>query len=332
MTIRPAQRQNTPLIIGLAGPTKAGKTFSALRLATGLQGDGPIVMLNAEGPRGHQYADTFQYLSGEIEAPFRPEKYITGMRQAMAVQPSVLIIDSVSHMHDAPGGILHWHEEILDRMAGDDQKKRERATFSAWVQPKAAENEFIYAMLELRIPVILCMRAKEKLRLRKGKDPEFFWGPIVGERVAFETLFTLIFPPHARGVPDLAISDMREPFDTMVSETGPVDEALGRRLADWARGSSSSPDPVVPGGVPYEEIQKRHPTIPLPPGESEPRPVRTPVDDAVDELDNVKTIAQRKALWARLTVGESALMNSLIAEEQKRLLTHNVQAQKRVGG
>lgn len=240
VSFKPAKRENTPLIIGIAGPTKSGKTYSALRLAAGLANGRQVVMLNAEGARGHQYADKFSYVACDLKAPFRPTMYTEALREAAKLKPGAIIIDSVSHMHDGPGGVLEWHEEELDRMAGSDFKKRERVTFAAWVKPKAAENQFIYAMLDMPCALILAMRAKEKVKLIKGKDPvDLGWQPIVGERVAFETIFTLMLPPHSKGVPDLGISEMREPFDSMVPAERPIDEDLGRKLASWAVGGSA---------------------------------------------------------------------------------------------
>jgi hypothetical protein len=239
-TFRPAIRQKTPLIVGVAGPTKSGKTMSSLRLATGMARGGKIAMINAEGARGHQYADKFNYVAVEMEAPFRPTRYTEAVRAAQELNPSVLIIDSVSHMHDGPGGILDWHEEELDRVAGDDQAKRQRATFAAWVKPKAAENEFIYMLLGCTFPVILALRAKEKIKLQGGKVIDLGWQPIVSDRVAFETIFTVMLTPHCKGVPDLTISDMREPFDTMIPQGRPLDEALGQQLAEWSAGTSQT--------------------------------------------------------------------------------------------
>ena len=243
-TFRPAKRENTPLIIGIAGPTKSGKTYSAHRLSRGLVGDRPnpkIIMLNAEGARGHQYADGFSYIACDIAAPFGPDRYSEAVVEIKKQGPDALIIDSCSHMHDGPGGMLEWHEAELDRMAANDYKKRERCTYAAWIKPKAAENAFIYAMLSLDCPVILCFRAKEKLKIVPGKDPvDLGWQPIAGDRITFETIFTLVLPPHSKGVPDLSASEMREPFDTMVPAGKPIDEALGRQLAAWARGGSTS--------------------------------------------------------------------------------------------
>jgi hypothetical protein len=245
VTFRPAVRENTPLIIGIGGPTKSGKTFSALRMAVGLANGGTVAMINAEGLRGHQYAEKFKYVACDLTPPFRPTAYTDALKEAAKLKPAVTIVDSASHMHDGPGGILEWHEEVLDRMAGTDYNKRQRSTFAAWVEPKAAENQFIYQMLGMQCPVILCFRAKEKIKIVPGKEPiDLGWQPIAGERVAFETLFTLMLPPHSKGMPDLEISDMREPFDTIVPKGKPIDEALGRQLAAWAIGKTPAATPA----------------------------------------------------------------------------------------
>lgn len=260
ITFRPAIRENTPLIIGIAGPTKSGKTYSALRVATGLAKGGVIAMINAEGLRGHQYADKFKYVTCDLAPPFRPDSYTDALQAASTLNPAVVIIDSVSHMHDGPGGILEWHEEILDRMAGTDRGKRDKCTFTAWVEPKAAENQFIYALLSMKCPVILCLRAKEKIKIVTGKPPiDLGWQPIVGERVAFETIFTLMLTPHCKGAPDLSLSDMREPFDVLVPKGKPLDEALGKVLADWSTGS------VIPASqAPAQKPAESAPPEPLP--------------------------------------------------------------------
>ena len=243
---RPAVRENTPLIIGIAGPTKSGKTYSAHRLARGLAPSGEIIMLNAEGAKGHQYADRFKYTACDLVPPYRYGMYEEVLREAYARKPGAIIVDSISHAHDGPGGFLEWHEEELDRIAGKDFGKRDKANFTAWIKPKAAENAYRYALQEAPCPVLLCMRAKEKLKIVTGKPPiDLGWQPIVGEGLAFETIFTLMLPPHSRGVPDLEISELREPFDALIPKGKPIDEELGTKLAEWARGraAATAPDP-----------------------------------------------------------------------------------------
>lgn len=251
VTFRPARREHTPLIIGLAGPTKSGKTYSAHRIAVGLALGGQVVMLNAEGAKGHQYADRFDYMAADLTAPFSPQSYTDALVAALNLKPAVVIIDSLSHMHDGPGGLLEYHDAELDRMAGNDQGKRQRMTWAAWIKPKAAENEFIYTMLGANCHLILCFRAKEKIKIVKGKDPiDLGYQPIAGERVAFETIFTLMLPPHSKGVPDLSVSEMRTPFDEIIPAGKQLDEETGRALAGWAAGSSGAgvapPETLVP--------------------------------------------------------------------------------------
>lgn len=239
--LRPAIRENTPLIVGIAGPTKSGKTFSAHRVAQGISAGGTIAMLNAEGARGHQYADKFKYLACDIEPPYSYERYQEAVLE-IAKQPlGCLIVDSMSHAHDGPGGMLEQHDAEVDRMAGNDWKKRERVNFAGWIRPKKAENAFIYTLLGLKCPIVLCFRAKEKLKIVPGKEPvNLGWQPIASDRISFETIFTVMLPPHSKGVPDLAISDMRTPFDTFIRPDQPIDEALGQRLAEWAKGSAAT--------------------------------------------------------------------------------------------
>lgn len=241
---RPPIRQTIPLVIGIAGPTKSGKTYSAHRLAVGLAGGKPVAVVNAEGPKGHQYVERFTYLACDLTAPFRPSVYTDVLRDVAKIEPGVVIMDSASHMHDGPGGMLEWHKELCLDMARGDAKRAEKMKAVAWVTVREAENQFIYQMGEMKCHLILCFRAKEKIKITKsGEWIELGWQPIAAERVAFETIFTLMLPPHSKGVPDLDISDMREPFDTMVPVGKPIDENLGRALAKWSDSRTSVPAP-----------------------------------------------------------------------------------------
>ena len=239
LEIRPAVREDTPLIVGLAGPTKSGKTYSAHRLARGLTPGGKIIMINAEGKRGHMYADKFKYDKIDIYPPYTPAIYEEAVELAGKAKPDAVIIDSASHLHDGPGGLLEYHEAELDRLCGKDapEWKRKKATWTAWIKPKAEENRFVYMMLALDCPIVLCFRAKEKLRIVTGEEPvKLGWQPIASDRVAFETMVTLVLPPHCKGVPDLDASELREPFDTLIPIGQPIDEELGRTMAQWATG------------------------------------------------------------------------------------------------
>lgn len=243
ITFRPATRPTTPLVVGLAGPTKSGKTYSGLLLGQGLaESSGkPLVVINAgEGAKGHQYANEFDYLTADLVPPYSPSRYTQHLKAALDVDPGCVMIDSATHMHEGTGGVLHMHETELDRMAGQDRAKREKLNFAAWAKPKQEESDFIYALLEAGCHIILCFRAKEKVSMKGGKVTDLGWQPIASDRLSFETAFTLMLPPRCKGVPDLSLSDLRSPFDTMIAKGQPVSADLGRKLDQWAQGDTTA--------------------------------------------------------------------------------------------
>ena len=212
--------------------------------------------------------------------------------------------------------------------------KVEKMNARAWAQVKAAENHFVYQLLAMRCHVILTFRAKEKNKIvkrgpEKGQWQDLGWRPIMSDRISFETMFTLMFPPYAKGVPDLSISDMREPFDTMIPAGKPVDEALGQRLAAWASGTPvAKPDLMLHGMrvVLDANAPAGGMTITVPDW-------TTPDPEAwMAALRETKTHEQRVAVWTVLTVGDSAPWKHLKAPDQKRLLDANQRTKERVGG
>jgi dephospho-CoA kinase len=152
---RPAKRENVPLLIGLAGGTGSGKTYTALRLAKGIAGDVPFALIDTETGRAKAYADQFRFDHGDLSAPFRPDRYLEAITAADKAGYPVIVVDSMSHEHAGDGGLLDWHDEILDKRAGDDWKKREALTMLAWVEPKGSHKRMVQRLLQLRAHVIL---------------------------------------------------------------------------------------------------------------------------------------------------------------------------------
>lgn len=247
ITFRPALRTQTPLMVGIAGPSRSGKTFSALRIATGLAQGKPIVLIDTEARRGLQYADRFKYLHGDFEAPFSPARYTEAVAQAMQLEPAVIIVDSASHMHEGPGGVLEMHDRELDKRAGDDYKKRERMTFSAWIEPKHQVNQFVNTMLQTPVHFIFCFRAKDKLKIVKGEEPTHMgWTPIITDRFEYEMSFLLVLPEGSQGRPDFSASahGLRTPFEQFIKDGVQLDEQLGHKLAQWSEGKSAAAEPA----------------------------------------------------------------------------------------
>lgn len=255
---RKAVREKTSLLIGIAGPSGSGKTYSGLRLATGLADGGPIFMIDTEGRRGLHYADAFSYQYAELEPPFQPHRYMEIMMAAKTAGAKVVIVDSMSHAHEGPGGLLEMHEAELDRMAGSDFRKREAVKFSGWIKPKQEHNKFVNSALQLGIHVIFLFRAKEKLALLKNAQGKMEpvpqgWQPICSDRFEYEMISLLMLPPNSKGVPDLAAgaTKMQEQHRHLFPAGKQIDEEMGKRLAEWAAGGKKAapkPAPEVTHG------------------------------------------------------------------------------------
>src|SRR5678815_3652835 len=129
-----AKRGEVPLLAGLVGPSGTGKTFSALRLATGIQrvSGGEIYVIDTEARRSLHYAEQFKFRHVQFDAPFGPLDYLSAITYCVGKGAGTIIVDSMSHEHEGPGGVLESHEAELTRLAGNDWDKRKKWTFSAW--------------------------------------------------------------------------------------------------------------------------------------------------------------------------------------------------------
>src|SRR5487761_2438972 len=65
-TFRPAVRENVGLLIGLIAPSGGGKTYTAMRLATGIAGDKRFCVIDTEAGRAKHYADQFAFDHGDL--------------------------------------------------------------------------------------------------------------------------------------------------------------------------------------------------------------------------------------------------------------------------
>ncbi len=246
-----AVRQRVPLMIGLVGPSGGGKTYSALRLASGIQRvtGGDIYVVDTEAKRALHYADRFKFRHVPFQAPFGPLDYLAAVEHCQERGAKVVIVDSMSHEHEGPGGVLEMHSRELDRMAGDDWKKRERVNMLAWQRPKADRRRMINSILQLPVSAIFCFRAKEKIKIVKGEEPkQLGYMPIAGEEFVFEMTVNCLLLPRADGVPtwqsaevgERATMKLPEQFKGIFSRQGPLSEDIGEQLARWAEGGDSA--------------------------------------------------------------------------------------------
>lgn len=260
-TASKAVRDKVPLLMGIVGPTGTGKTFSALRLAKGMQSvrGGRVLGIDTESKRMKHYADYFDFDHAEFHEPFGSLRYLEACRWAVRDKGAqVVIIDSASHEHEGVGGYLDLHRQEINRLAGDDIGKQKRVQFLAWARPSAERRTFINGLLQLNAAFIFCFRAKEKLDIKPGRDPiEMGWMAIAGDEFLYEMGCIAVFEPGANGVPTWK-SDMpgtarqiKIPlqFRDVFKQGEQLSEKHGEALARWAEGTSAPPPaPPPPAG------------------------------------------------------------------------------------
>lgn len=262
LTFADVPRTNTPLIVGFAGPSSSGKTFSALELVHGFQEvqGGDIAMLDSEAGRGNHYQGMamasdpkrkFKYKYAEFGAPFAPSNYQANIEAAVKQGIKHLIIDSMSHMHEGPGGILEWHELEAERMAKSYGGTPDKHNLPAWQKPKMAVAHFRAFFTQQKINLVFCFRAKEKLKIVPGSKPiPLGFQPIITEDIVFEMITSFLLYPGAGGVPNYEAQEQDEKkliklpkqfIPVFEDRKRPLSAWHGKQMARWATGTATAP-------------------------------------------------------------------------------------------
>ncbi len=253
---KPAVREKSPLLIGLAGASGGGKTYSAMRLAAGIQEvvGGEVFVIDTDNGRALHYAEQFKFRHVRFDPPHSSLAYVDAIRFCVARGAGVIVVDGMSHEHEGVGGMLDFHEAELDRMAGDDWRKREAMKMLAWAKPKAARRALLLEIQRLMIPTVFCFRAKEGVKpVKVGTKTEVIqqgFTPIAGDEFVFEMTLNALLLPASGGVPtwnpehpgEKKMTKLPAQFESLRSINAPIDEKLGRSLAKWATVGADRPE------------------------------------------------------------------------------------------
>ena len=316
----PAHVSETPLLIGLEGPPGGGKSFSALRLATGMcsvRGGEPFV-IDTEGGRARKYAGQFKFRHVPFDPPYKPADFLQAIEHCVKEGAGAIVVDSASDEHEGSGGVLDWHDEELERMAGNDWSKRERVGQAAWIKPKASRRAFINGILRITTPLIFCFRAREKVKQVKnerGKMEPINIGfqPIAPIEIVHTLDLVCLLPPRAEGVPVwssekagedfiLKLPEFLKPF---IRDGEPLSEEMGAAFARWAKGQ-----PAVTGSQDTRTAptsQRDHVTTSQPPADDVPQPLTR--DQIIAQATAAKAMGTDalRTFWGGLTPAEKKL-------------------------
>ena len=301
-TFRPATREAVGLLIGLAGGTGSGKTYTAMRLASGICGDKRFAVIDTEAGRAKHYADAFNFDHGDLHAPFGPDAYAEAIVAADKAGYPVIVVDSMSHVWAGDGGVLDMQEKELDRMAGDDWKKREAVKMASWIKPKMAHKHMVQKLLQVRAHLILCFRAEEKIEMIRGDDGKMKivpkksttgldgWIPISEKNLPYELTASFLLLATLPGIPHPI--KLQEQHRALFPLNKPITEESGRLIAQWAAGGA-------PKVAATQEAGQATASSSISSEQSNPAPAAATgfltVDQCVDLSDKLQTLPDGKA-------------------------------------
>lgn len=245
MTIHEAQRQGARVVIGFAGQSGTGKTYTALLFAYGLAGcDGKRMgFLDTENRRGSLYADILpdgdKFLMSDMTAPFHPRRYVEAIREFEKAGVEVLVIDSISHEWEGQGGCSdlaqygdYTDEEFANGKWCEKVQKRAR-----WDIAKREHQKFINCLLQCKMDVVVCLRAKEKSKIEPNGDVSSLGiQPICEKNFSFEATALLLMQDEGSSQKVIRCPKQLKPYLGRADDYIGIQDGLSVR--EWLRGGT----------------------------------------------------------------------------------------------
>ena len=191
MGFKKAVRENIWVKILEIASSGGGKTYSALRMATGFAKElskvtgqeERIAFIETESRRSTYYADEFDFDILEIKKPYEPEKFIDAIDEAIDAGYKILIIDSLTHEWSGKGGCLEIHSKIPGN------------SYIAWGKVTPRHEAFFDKIIESPIHIFATVRGEDKYVLEEVDGKQVPRKVSVGydQRKNTEYLFTSSF-------------------------------------------------------------------------------------------------------------------------------------------
>jgi hypothetical protein len=245
------------VFVALAGTSTTGKSMSALELGTGIARarGGDLGVLDTEAGRIKHYADKYKFRRRELQAPFHPDRFGEAAQAAEHQGFGALIIDNFSLEWSGMGGVLDLQEQDLEaRVARDkrdmpDEKKRFKHLRASWIEPKRPHKRMLQTFLQLRIPIIFCIRANLVVETDDDgvKKPER-WKPDQDKRFIYEWTVSFTLHPDTPGKPRYDMPHKCEEQHRHLFPAGQfITREAGAGLWKWANSGASIPsEPATP--------------------------------------------------------------------------------------
>lgn len=241
--IEDVERSGARLVIGLAGTSGSGKTYTAMQLAWGLANGNAqkVGFLDTENGRGKLYADKLKDKQGRVHrfkyasmgGPFTPERFVEGIEAFEKIGVEVLVIDSFSHEYDGDGGLQ------------DIAAKGARQGMDDWRGSKARHKALMRKLLTCDMHIIVCLRAQEKVRFEKdekGRTVIVPMGltPICEKNFMFELTASLLM--YNEGREQTRLKCPEDLHSILGRESGYISAKDGAELRKWVDGKNADAD------------------------------------------------------------------------------------------
>lgn len=229
-----AEREQIPGLFAFWGFSSSGKTYSALRFARGLVGpEGNIVLVDTENKRAKLYAGKFGgWRHIDLQPPFSPDRYTSALNTAIDDGANVVIFDSMSHVWEGDGGVIEQAEATGMKGLGK------------WKAPKMSYKRMTNALFRAPIPVIFCLRAKDKnVQKGRGKDAEIInMGPTPICDPSLSLIYETTVACHMESETHRPIGSIKAPDEIahIIQEGEFITEEMGAMIADWLGGGAEA--------------------------------------------------------------------------------------------
>jgi hypothetical protein len=300
MAFQKAVKTQAKLRLALCGLAGAGKTYSALAVASAMSkmirdsghGPGKIAVIDSEHGSASLYADKFEFDVCELDT-FSPLTYVEKIREAESAGYDIILIDSLTHAWAGKDGALEQKDKATDR----DPRAN---SWTAWRNVTPKHTALVDAMVGSKSHIIATMRQKMEhvQEVVNGRTEIRKVGLASIQREGMEYEFTL--------VGDIDLTHMLKISKTRIDgiDVGDMFEKPGedfaRRVYGWLM-SGAPPRPRDPDPTPTKPandalVANDQPTT-LPPD--------TTVADAVDEVF-AKYLADIEAATDRAALDKAA--------------------------
>jgi hypothetical protein len=242
--------------VGIFSPSGGGKTYTSLRLATGMVEEMEeltgkkyeIWLANNEGSRGKYYANEFNYKIVELEPPHEPEMYYDLIEYAEKTETcGVLIVDSLSKEWAGTGGCL----DIANASGGTFQ--------NAWKHVSPRHRRLMDKLVDSHLTIIATMRGEDQYVMEtdeKGKSKPVKLGIGAKQGKDFEYEFTCTFSLDQKTNCAESFKDNTHLFENKPAMK--LTEQDGINLIKWANESDIEPEkkPEVKEPISEDRLEK----------------------------------------------------------------------------